>query len=139
MTTYMEYLHKQQPIDGLWHNETVTGVPVQLLAIGPNNETIDLGIVTSDLSGKFQLSWTTPQTEGIYKITATFMGDGSYGSSWDETGLIVGQAQATPSSSSSTISVNDVVGPLSTYIIAGVIAVIIAIAIVGVMILRRHP
>jgi outer membrane protein assembly factor BamB len=139
MTTYMEYLHKQQPIDGLWHNETVTGVPVQILAIGPDNETIDLGIVTSDMSGKFQLSWTTPQTEGVYKITATFMGDGSYGSSWDETGLIVGQAQATPSSSSSAISVNDVVGPLSVYIIAGVIAVIIAIAIVGVMILRKHP
>jgi len=34
MTTQMEYLHMQLPIDGIWQNVTMTGVPVTLTAIG---------------------------------------------------------------------------------------------------------
>jgi hypothetical protein len=34
MSTQMEYLHMQKPIDGMWHNLTMTGVPVALTAIG---------------------------------------------------------------------------------------------------------
>jgi hypothetical protein len=135
----MEYLHKQMPIDGLWHNETVTGVPVKLLAIDSSGNTIDLGTVTSDMSGKYQLAWT-PQKEGLYKITATFAGDDSYGSSWDETGLTVSQAAvASPTATTQTYTMNDFTGPLSMYIGVGVAAIIIAIAIVGLLILRKKP
>jgi outer membrane protein assembly factor BamB len=139
MTTWMEYLHKQQPVDGLWHNETVTGVPVKLLAFDPNGNLIDLGTATSDMSGKYQFAWTTPQIQGTYKITATFDGDGSYGSSWDETGLIVGQAAASPTASGQAFNVSDFTGPLAMYLVGGVIAIIVAIAIVGMLILRKHP
>jgi len=77
MRTWMEYLLKGQPIDGIWHNETVIGVPVKLLAIDPNGNTENLGTVTSDMSGKYQLAWSPP-VPGTYKITATFAGDDSY-------------------------------------------------------------
>jgi hypothetical protein len=138
MTTMMEYLHKQQPIDGLWHNETVTGVTVKLLAIDSSGGVSDLGTTTSDMSGKYQLPWT-PSKADTYKITATFSGDDSYGSSWDETGLVV-STTASAASSTTTTNVNmvDFTTPVATYIALGVIAIIIAIAIVGVLLLRKR-
>ena len=84
MSTYMEYLHQQRPIDGFYHNVTVTGVPISLDAIDPNNNYVNLGTVTSDEKGNFGLSWT-PTIAGQYKITATFAGDDSYGNSWATT------------------------------------------------------
>jgi len=137
MTTMMEYLHKQQPIDGLWHNETITGVPVKILAIDSNGGVTELGTATSDMSGKYQLTWT-PTNADAYKITATFAGDDSYGSSWDETGLVVGTTSTTSPTTTTTVNMVDFTAPLATYIALGVIAIIIAIAIVGVLILRKR-
>ncbi len=137
MRTWMEYLHKAQPIDGIWHNETVTGVPVKILALDPNGNVEDLGTVTSDMSGKYQLSFTPP-VSGTYKITATFAGDGSYGSSWDETGLIVSAASASSPTPITNINMGDFTAPVATYIALGVVAIIIAIAIVGLLLLRKR-
>jgi len=90
MATYMEYLHMQKPIpDGYM----VTGIPVMLLAFDSDDNVIEIGTTTSDMSGKFAYAWTPPD-EGLYKITATFLGDDSYGSSWDETAVFVGPAPA---------------------------------------------
>ena len=85
----------QHSIDGYWHNLTVTGVPVTLLAIDTNGNAIDIGKATSDMSGNYKMEWT-PSTESLYKITATFAGSNSYGSSWAETGLSVGPAPVIP-------------------------------------------
>jgi hypothetical protein len=110
---------------------TVTGVPVKLLAIDSNNNVIDIGTATSDLSGKFQFAWTPP-AEGLYKITATFAGDKSYGSSWGETGLSVGPAP-------STNTQPEVVVPDYTLtIIAAAIAVILALAVATILIIRKR-
>jgi hypothetical protein len=136
MTLYMEYLHMQKPINGLWHNETVTGVPVKLLAIDTNGNTIDIGTVTSDLSGSFKSTWT-PANEGLYTITASFAGDGSYGSSWAETGLSVGAAPETPDQPEPAIPTD--LAPLYYGIAAAVIAILVAIAVATVLILRKHP
>jgi hypothetical protein len=74
MTTQMEYLHKQQPIDGLWHNETIAGVPVALAAIGSDGSSTDIGTVTTDgYYGTFSKSWTPP-AEGDYKIISIVCG-----------------------------------------------------------------
>ncbi len=131
MTTYMEYLHAQQPIDGKYHNATVTGVPVTLLVLDQTGAITTIGSTSSDMSGTFAYQWTPPG-EGVYRITATFPGDDSYGSSWAETGLSVGPApteitipeQATPP---------DYTMPL----IAGFLAVIIAVAIVGILVIKK--
>ena len=45
----------QHSIDGYWHNLTVTGVPVTLLAIDTNGNAIDIGKATSDMSGNHQM------------------------------------------------------------------------------------
>jgi len=48
MRTWMEYLHLQAPIDGTFHNETVTGVPVTLTAITSDGSVTDIGTVTTN-------------------------------------------------------------------------------------------
>ena len=67
MATYMEYLHMQHPIYGIWHNVTVTGVPVLLLAIDKDGNTINIGTTTSDVSGTFGLAWT-PKRGRIHAV-----------------------------------------------------------------------
>jgi len=93
MSTQMEYIHLQQPVDGIWHNETITGVPVLLTAISEDGmECVDLGTTTTEgYYGTFGISWT-PQTEGTYEIVASFAGDDSYGSSAAATWVTVGPA-----------------------------------------------
>ncbi len=92
MTTQMNYLHMQLPIDGIWHNETITGVPVTLTAIHEDGTVADLGTTTTNgYYGTFGKAWT-PTEEGTYEIIASFAGDDSYGSSASSTFVIVGPA-----------------------------------------------
>jgi len=81
MTLQMEHIHIAQPLDGIYHNETITGVPVTLTAIGSDGTVIDLGAVTTNgYYGTFSYAWTPPE-EGTYEIIASFAADDSYGSS----------------------------------------------------------
>ncbi|MFC1487320.1 PQQ-binding-like beta-propeller repeat protein [Thermoproteota archaeon] len=92
MQTQMQYVHMQVPIDGTWHDETITGIPVMLTALGEDGSYVDIGTVTSDgYSGTFGKAWT-PTEEGTYKIIASFEGDNSYGSSSAATWVTVGPA-----------------------------------------------
>ena len=140
MRTQMEYLHMQQPIDGLFHNETITGVPVTLTAIDSNGNVIDIGSATTNgYYGTFSMEWTPPAA-GKYTIIASFAGDDSYGSSTAGAGLSVGttsqQTQPTQSPQPGTgISASDA----TLLVVGATIAIIIAIAIVGLLILRRRP
>ena len=132
MELQMEYLHMQMPIDGLWHNETMTGVPVVLTAIDQNENVIDIGTATtSAYYGTFEMAWTPP-AEGTYRIIASFAGDASYGSSAASTAVSVGPAvepveipeQPTPPDYTLTI-------------IVAAIAVIIAVALVGILLFMK--
>jgi hypothetical protein len=132
MTTQMEYIHLQQPIDGMWHNLTVTGVPVILTAIDENGNPTDLGSVTTDpYYGTFEKAWT-PTAEGTYKIIASFAGDDSYGSSGASTAVSVGPAPA-------AITIPEQVVPpdYTLTIVGAAIAVIIAVALVGIVLYRK--
>jgi PQQ-like domain len=132
MTTQMQYLHLQMPIDGLWHNETITGVPVSLTAIGSDGSFVDLGAVTTDgYYGTFSKTWTPP-TEGDYKIVASFAGDESYGSSGASTAISVGPAPA-------EVKIPEqVVPPDYTMTIVGMgLAILAAVIIVGVLLYRK--
>ena len=135
MSTYMEYLYGQQPIDGMYHNMTVTGVPVSIDAVDPNGNTVHIGDTTSDMSGTFAYTWT-PTITGEYKISATFAGSNSYGSSWAETHATVVN---TPTATATTTSQGSIVfPPYEMYTVGTGIAVIIAVAIVGALILRKR-
>jgi hypothetical protein len=133
MSTYMQYIYGQQPIDGMYHNETVTGVPVTIYATGSDGVMTKIGDTTSDVSGTFALTWT-PATKGDYVITATFAGSDSYGSSWAEAHGTVGPAP-TPAATPSPVQ-----APIDyTMTIVGMgIAIIIVVAIVGALILMRR-
>ncbi len=135
MATYMEYLHMQMPIDGILHNATVTGVSISIDAVDPNGNYIHIGDVTSDgYSGTFGYTWQ-PEISGQYTVTATFMGDDSYGSSFATTYVDVTEAPAislTPTQTAITMP------PFELYTIGSVIAIIFAIA-VAVLLLRKKP
>jgi len=92
MSLQMDYLHMQMPLGGLWNNETVIGVPVSLDTVDPNGNYVHIADVTTDgYSGTFGYAWT-PEIEGDYTVTATFMGDDSYFSSFATTYVNVGPA-----------------------------------------------
>jgi hypothetical protein len=135
MSTYMEYLHMQRPIDGFFHNVTVTGVPVSIDVVDPNNNWFHLDTVTSDEKGNFAYTWA-PTIAGQYKITASFAGDDSYGSSWATayaTVSDVSPAAATPV----PLSLDATTNALMTTLIAGIVAIIVAIVIVGAIVIKK--
>jgi outer membrane protein assembly factor BamB len=138
MTTQMEYLHMQYPIDGIYHNISITGVSVSLDAVDPNGNYVHIGDVTSDgYSGTFGFTWG-PEVSGQYTVTATFMGDDSYGSSFATTYVGVTEAPAA-SSAPTSVSFDAINSNLSMTVIGGVIAIIIAVAIATLLILRKRP
>jgi hypothetical protein len=89
---------------------------------------IDIGTVTSDgYYGTFSKTWSPPN-QGDYKIIASFAGDDSYGSSSAATAVSVGPTPTTP-------SIPETVVPDYTMTITyAAIAIIIAVAIVGLLI-----
>ncbi len=137
MATWMDYLHFQMPISGLYNNVTVTGVPVSIDAVDANGNAHHLADVTSDMSGTFAYTWT-PSATGDWKITATFMGSNSYGSSYAQTYATVASAPAASPTPSTSQAGGVTTSDLMTYIVIAVVAIIIAIAIATVLILRKH-
>jgi len=68
----------------------------------------------------------------------TFAGDDSYGSSAAATAVLVSPATATQTPVVTAAPINAATpNDLMTYMVAGVIAIIIAIAIVGILLLRK--
>ena len=102
METQMEYLYMQYPIDGTYHNVTMTGVPVKLTAIGSDGTVINLGTATTNAYyGTYGLTWT-PTKADTYTITASFDGSDSYGSSSAATSISVGTTTNNDSTHSTT-------------------------------------
>lgn len=138
MRTQMEYLHMQKSIDGLWHNETITGVPVSLDTVDPNGNYIHIGDVTTDgYSGTFGFTWE-PEIPGQYTVTATFMGDDSYGSSFASTYVGVSEAPA-ESPTPTPVNFESVNNTTITTIIGAAIAIIVTIVIAMLLIVKKRP
>jgi len=136
MRTQMEYLHMQQPIAGIFGNETITGVPVALSAVDENGSVTDLGtVVTNGYFGTFSKTWT-PAKEGKYEIMAYFTSDDSYGSSKAATSVTVGPAP-TPIEIPPATEQVDNTNLLYAVLAAVIVAIIIGIAAV-LLTLRKH-
>jgi hypothetical protein len=134
MTTQMEYLHMQLPIDGVSHNDVITGVPVSIDAVDPNGNYIHVGDTTTNgYSGTFGFTWT-PEIDGQYAITASFKGDDSYGSSFATTYASVG---ASPQASATQAGV--VIPDYTMTIIAAAIgiAIVVVISAIAIMLVLR--
>jgi hypothetical protein len=136
MTTQMEYLHMQQPIGGIWGNISMTGVPVYVYAIDPNNNYKDIGIATTNAYyGTFSIPFT-PEVEGTYTIMASFGGDASYGNSGASTAVFVGPAPTVAPTPTPT-PVPDYTGLLYAIMAAVIVAIVIGIVAIF-LVLRKH-
>jgi hypothetical protein len=134
MTPWMEYVYMQQQL-----STTAIGVPVTLTAIDPNGNTVIFGTATTDNSGTFGFQVNPSMLSagsGTYRIIASFFGSESYWSSHATSYVTVNSAPTiSPTAVPQTVLTTS---DLMTYIVAGVIAIILAIAIVAVLILRRR-
>ena len=128
MTGWMEYVYMQQPCP-----TNVTGVPVTIDVLDSNGNYRNIGTTTSDGSGTFAFTWT-PDIPGDFTVVANFAGSESYYPSNAETHF-------TASTSAPTASPYPVVVCLRLKCTSqpSTIAIIIAIAIVGILLLRKKP
>jgi hypothetical protein len=130
MTGWMQFVYMQQPCP-----TNVTGVDVTLDALDPNGNFVHLGTATSDGSGFFSYAWPTPDIPGKYTIVATFAGSESYWPSYQETACFVSEAAPTTTPPQYPVPID-----YTMSIIGAAIAVIIAVAIVGlILLLRKKP
>jgi hypothetical protein len=133
MSQWMEYVYEQQP-----NPSNTTGVPVTLTAIDPNGNTVTLGTTTTDQSGFYSLTYTPP-IPGHYTVIATFAGTGGYYGSYAESAFYASNPPSTPVPTATPVSNVATMSGLTIGIVAAAIAIIIAIAIVGLLILRKKP
>jgi hypothetical protein len=123
------YMQKGRP-------SNTTGVPVTLSVVDANGNFRTIGTPTSDSSGMFTYSWT-PDIQGSYTVIASFAGSESYWPSYAESSFAV----SNPTPTASPIQ-QITLPPTETYFAISTAAIIIAIAIVGlliVLVLRKRP
>jgi hypothetical protein len=134
MSVWMDYIHMQNST--LLNNPPqCTGVPVTLTAVDPNGNTITIGSTTSNYQGNYGFQWT-PTAPGMYTIYASFPGSDSYYSSSASTYATVASTSATVAPTSATQPI-DSNSDTIMYVVATGIAIVIAIAIATVLILRK--
>jgi len=132
MTRFMDAVYMQQPIPF-----NTTGVPVTISVIDANGNYRTIGTTTSDATGTYALNWT-PDIPGAYTVIAQFAGSNGYYPSTAETHFYASEA-ATPPPTTPQASNLATTSDLLLYMAVAVIAIIIAIAIVGALMLRKKP
>ncbi len=127
MSDWMQYVHMQfeRPAD-------VVGVDVVVSVLDPNNNCYEVARTTSDASGFFSAEFT-PEVPGKYTVIATFEGSRAYYGSSAETALLVEEAPAdTP------VPTPVPQAPVETYFTVSTIAIIAAIAVAVILMLRKR-
>jgi hypothetical protein len=125
MSQWMEYVYMNQA-----KPTNTSGVKVQLSVIDGNGNTRSIGETLSDANGYYSYEWH-PDIAGKYTVIATFGGTQSYWPSHAETAFAVDDpAPTTTTSQPIALQSNS-----DTYILGTGLAIIIAIAIVGAVIL----
>ncbi len=133
MKDWMGYVYQQQPLP-----TNFTGVPVTISVLDSNNNFRKIGTAATDATGMYTLTWT-PDIPGNYTVVANFVGTNGYWPSSAETSFAAISSPATPTPTATAQSNFATPTDVMTYIAVGVIAIIIAIAIVGILMLRKRP
>ena len=128
MTEWMEYKYHQRS-----KPTNVQGVEVILDVIDSNGNFRPIGTTTSDVNGFYSLNWK-PDIEGTYTVIAKFAGTESYWPSQAVTAFAVDQAPPQPTEQPVAS-----VPPTDMYVLGMGIAIIIAIALLGILLLRKRP
>jgi hypothetical protein len=132
MSAWMEYVYEQQP-----RPTNATGVPITINVHDANGNYRTIGTTTSDGSGIFSYTWT-PDIAGDYTVVANFAGTESYYPSSAEAPFHATDV-ATPTSTAAPIQNFATTTDLMIYIVVAAIAIILAVAVATVLILRKHP
>ena len=122
---WMEYVYEQQT-----RPANATGVSVRIDVLDSNNNYRNIGNATSDSSGMFTFTWT-PDVQGSYTVFASFDGSKSYWPSSARTSFSIDSSAPTTAPYPETI-----IPPTETYILGVGVAIIIAIAIATLIIVR---
>jgi hypothetical protein len=124
---WMQYVYMQKP-----RPTSVTGVEVTLSVLDSNNNTREIGKTMTDSNGFFTLNWK-PNIEGNYTVYASFAGSESYWPSHAVTSFAVDPAPTTAPTPEPQVI------PDYTLAIVGTgIAMILAVAIATILILRKR-
>lgn len=155
MDAWMAYIYMQQP-----KPTNTTGVNVKLAAINSNGNMENIGVTTTDTTGRYGIAWT-PRTAGTYQIKAIFEGTNSYYSSEATTYVVVEAADKAPIPTSTppqttaptqtttptltTTPASPTVAPqpegntpTETLLIAGAAVIIILAVITAALVLRKR-
>ena len=133
MKQWMEYIymHQDKPTN-------TEGVEIDFAVIDSNGNYRSIGNAVSDSSGTYSLQWK-PDIAGKYTVIATFAGSNAYYGSSAETSFAVDETVATPAptADSKILSASD------TYLLPGIIGIIVAIAVVGIvlglLVIKKRP
>jgi outer membrane protein assembly factor BamB len=128
MTAWMEYVYMQMP-----KPKDITGVPVNLYVADTNGNYRLIGGTTTDENGYFSYAYK-PDIAGKYTVYANFDGSESYWPSQAQSAFVVDDVETVTQEIP-----NVMMPPMEMYFVASTIAIIIAIAIVGLFILRKRP
>jgi hypothetical protein len=126
---WMLYVYKQ------FEQPHVTGVPVSIDAMDPNNNYVHLGDATTDASGTFSLM-VTPENAGKYTVYATFAGSKAYYGSYAQTAVGVQEKVAEPVVEPQPVPITE---QYFVPAVAGIIIAIIAVgAVLAILVLRKR-
>ena len=131
MADWMGYIYQNKPLPA-----NFTGVDVTIYVVDSNNNYRPIGTATTDSTGAYSLVWE-PDISGTFSVTAVFQGTNGYWPSRATTAFNVMDEKVTPAPTETPPSITD------TYFIPSVIAIIVAILIVGIatifLLLRKRP
>ena len=131
ISNWMLYLYSQFP-----RPQDATGVAVTLSVVDANGNYRVIGTTTSSSDGFYSFGWT-PDIPGKYNVYAQFSGSEAYYPCNAESFFVVQEASpTTPPTPTPTQSIAD------TYILPGIIAIIVAIAVgfaITLLVLRKRP
>ena len=129
----MGYVYQQKPLP-----TNFTGVKVAIDVVDSNGNFRNIGTTTTSSDGTYSLHWK-PDIEGKYTVYASFVGSNGYWSSHASTAFAVDPVSPTPIPTATPLSDIATNANLMTYLAIGVVAIIIAIAVVGLLLLKKHP
>ena len=126
MKDWMGYVYQQKPLP-----TNFIGVPVTIAVLDSNGNHRNIGTATTDATGTFRLTWT-PDIPGNFTVIATFAGTNGYWPSYAKDGFTVMEAPPTTPPPQYPVPID----PTWT-IVGGVIAIIIAVVLVGIWIKKK--
>ena len=128
ISDWMLYTYKQ-----FARPTNTAGVPVTISVVDANGNYRTIGTTTSSSDGFYSLNWV-PDIPGEFHVYASFDGSAAYYGSHAETAFMVEEPQ--PTATATPIQASP---PYEMYIVGMGIAVIFAVAIAALLILRKRP